>query len=65
MHTLAQQSFIGPILDEMFKENPGKVSSVFTFVCVCMSICLRVCVCTLATEHIFWHRNLMFGLSDP
>ena len=35
--------------------NPERVTSVFTFVSVCVS----------ATEHTFWHRNLIFGSSDP
>ena len=39
--------------------NPERVSSVFTFVSVCVSVCTR------ATEHTFWLRNLIFGLSDP
>ena len=39
--------------------NPERVSSVFTFVSVCLSVCLR------ATEHTFWPRNLIFGLKDP
>ena len=37
--------------------NPQRVSSVFTFSCLS--------VCMLATEHTFWPRNLIFGLSDP
>ena len=43
--------------------NPERVPSVVTFVCVCLSVCLSVR--TWATEHIFWPRNLIFGLSDP
>ena len=39
--------------------NPERVSSVFTFVSVCVSVCTR------ATVHTFWSRNLIFGLSDP
>ena len=39
--------------------NPERVSSVFTFVSVCTSVCER------ATEYTFWPRNLMFGLKDP
>ena len=47
--------------------NPERVSSVFTFVSVCLCVCLSVCVsvCTRATEHTFWHRNVIFGSSDP
>ena len=51
--------------------NPERVSSVFTFVSVCLSVCLCVCVsvclcvCTRATEHTFWPMNLIFGSSDP
>ena len=43
--------------------NPERVSSVFTFVCVCLSVC--VSVRNQAIEHTFWPRNLIFGLSDP
>ena len=35
--------------------NPERVPSVVTF----------VSVCSRATEHTFWPRNLIFGLSDP
>ena len=38
--------------------NAERVSSVFT-----LNVC--VSVCTRATEHIFWPRNLIFGSSDP
>ena len=52
---------IGPILDERLKEElvkpwKGAHSSHFR---VCPSVLNR------ATEHIFWHRNLIFGLRDP
>ena len=43
--------------------NPERVSSVFTFVSVCLCVCLSVC--TRATEHTFWHRNLIFWWNDP
>ena len=43
--------------------NPEGVSTVVAFVCVCLSVCLSVY--TRATEHSFWPRNLIFGLSDP
>ena len=39
--------------------NPERMSSVFTLVSVCLSVCNQT------TEHIFWPRNLIFGLSDP
>ena len=42
--------------------NPERVPTVVTFVCVCLSVC--VSVCRRATEHIFWPRNLIFGLSN-
>ena len=34
---------------------------------VYLSVCMCVCVsvCTRATEHTFWHRNVIFGSSDP
>ena len=57
---------IGPILDDRLRKNswnPERVSSVFTFLSVCVSVCL--CVCTRATEHTFWPRSLIFGSSDP
>ena len=52
---------IGPILDDRLKEKilkpwKGAHSSHFR---VCLSVCNQ------ATEHIFWPRNLIFGLSDP
>ena len=34
--------------------HPERVSSLFTFVSACVS------VCTWAIEHTFWHRNLIF-----
>ena len=40
--------------------KPERVPTVVTFVCVC----LCVCVCSRATEHTFWHRNLILGSSD-
>ena len=57
IHTILDRSLM---ID--WRENSGNfecVSSVFTFVCVCLSVCNR------ATEQTFWHRNLIFGLSDP
>ena len=43
--------------------NPERVSSVFTFVSVRLSVCLFLR--TQATDHSFWARNLIFGSSDP
>ena len=57
IHTILDRSLM---ID--WRENSWNfecVSSVFTFVCVCLSVCNR------ATEQTFWHRNLIFGLSDP
>ena len=39
--------------------NPERVSSVFTLISVCLSIC------TWGTEPIFWPRNIIFGFIDP
>ena len=52
---------VGPILDDRLKEKllktwKGAHSSHFR---VCVSVYTR------ATEHSFWPRNLIFGLSDP
>ena len=38
--------------------NPERVSSVFTFMCVCLSFS------KWATGNTFWPRNLIFGLND-
>ena len=45
--------------------NPERVPSVHvvTFVCVCLSVCPSVR--NQAPVHIFWPRNLIFGLSVP
>ena len=42
--------------------NPERVPSVVT---LCVRVSVRVSVCERATSHTFWHRNLIFGLSDP
>ena len=42
--------------------NPERVPSVVT---LCVRVSVRVSVCEQATSHTFWHRNLIFGLSDP
>ena len=53
---------VGPILDDRLKEKflkpwKGVLCNHFC-VCVCVSVCTR------ATEHIFWARNLFFGSSE-
>ena len=56
---------IGPILDDRLKEKllkPWKFALCSHFH-VCLSVCLSVR--PRATEHTFWPRNLIFGLSDP
>ena len=51
---------IGSILDERLKEkNPETLKG-----CPQQSLCVSVCVCGLQ-GHIFWPRNLIFGLNDP
>ena len=45
--------------------KPERVSSVLTSVSVCLPVCLSVSVSPRATEHIFWPRSLIFGLSNP
>ena len=60
---------VGPILDDRLKEKilkPWKGALSIHFG-VCLSVCLSVCpyLCTRATDHSFWARNLIFGLSDP
>ena len=50
-----------PILDDRLT---GKFLKPWKSVlCIHFLVCL--CVCPRATEHIFWPRNLIFGLSDP
>ena len=64
IYILRAQMFIGPILDDGLKEKlltPWKGAHSHFRVCLC--VCL--CVYNRATEHIFWPRNLIFGLSDP
>ena len=39
--------------------NPERVPREVTFMYDCLSVCSR------ATGHTFWPRNLIFGLSDP
>ena len=58
-------TLIEPILNDRLKEKflkPWKGVLCIHFR-VCLSVC--VCVCTWATEHTFWHRNVIFGSSDP
>ena len=43
--------------------NPERVPTVVTFVSVCLSVC--VSVRPRAAGDTFWHRTLIFGLSDP
>ena len=54
------------ILDDRLKEKYLKrwkdVLCIHFHVCVCQSVCLSVC--NRATEHTFWHRKLILGLSD-
>ena len=54
---------IGPILDDRLKEKLLKswkgAHSSHLRVCVCLS------VRPWGTDHTFWPRNLIFGLSDP
>ena len=63
------QGVFGPILDDRLKEKSlrpwkGALSIHFR---VCVSVCLSVslCLCTRATDHSCWGRNLIFGQSDP
>ena len=51
---------IRPILDNRLKEKILK-----PWKCAQSSHSVCVCVCTRATDHSFWVRNLIFGLSDP
>ena len=53
-------SSIGQILDDRLKE---KLKGCPLYSLSCVSVCLSVC--NWATEHTFWHRDLIFGLSDP
>ena len=54
---------IGPILDDRLKEKSWNPKRCPLYSLSCLSVCL--CVYTRATEHTFWHRNLIFGSNDP
>ena len=62
---------VGQILNDRLKEKILKLwKESLSLLCVCVFVCVCVCVCPsvclwTGTGHIFWHRNLMFGLSDP
>ena len=63
------KNLVGPIFDDRLKEKllkPWKDAHSGHFhVYVCVCVCVSVCVHRRATEHSFWPRNLIFGLSDP
>ena len=53
-HILDRSLMIG------WRKNPETLKDVL---CIHFRVCLSVC--TQVTEHIFWSRNLIFGMSDP
>ena len=57
----SQEIVFWPILDDSLKEKLLKpwMDVLCVHFCVCPSVCSR------STKHNYWHRNLIFWLSDP